>query len=100
MSAALAEETPRRKRRRSRSWVDRVQVILKPYIRMRLDPMAAEAGMSTPLFARELILEAMEARGYPRQKLLADWHVAMSEAALNDERHPYALDGHEEDDDE
>lgn len=93
MSAALMElnqETPRRKVNR-RTEKDRVQVLLKPHIRNRVSKIAEAEGFdSLGLMARELILEALAARGFDVKTMLAEWHAEMSACALNGETHPFA----------
>lgn len=98
MSAALMETEPseapaprRRKKVNRRTEKDRVQVLLKPHVRLAVATVAEEAGLdSLGLMGRELILEALAARGYDANTMLANWHREMSEYALRGETHPFA----------
>ena len=93
MSAAIMTEPTRRRRNppNRRTKADRVQVLLKPHIRMEMTALAeAEGFSSVGLLGRQLIKEALAARGLTEQVMLSKWHAAMSEAALEGTTHPFA----------
>lgn len=94
MSAAVVEidpQRPKKKKVNRRTGKDRIQVLLKPHIRMRMSRMAEDEGFdSLGLFGRQLIMEALEARGFPANRLLSDWHAELSLAAQEGEQHPFA----------
>lgn len=93
MSAAVAEKEPRLTKSKKKMR-DRVVLALRPHIRMRVDAMAKEAEMTPPLFTRLLVMEALEARGYPPHVLMADWHDAISASLREGKKHPYSLDAY------
>lgn len=90
MTAGVLEKDvsePKKKRGR-----DRMGVMLKPHVRMRLDRMAEDEDQSQMGMIRTLVLEALAARGYPENVLLADWHEEISESLRSGTPHPYSLD--------
>lgn len=98
MSAAILEnamseapEKPKRRKVNRRTEKDRVQVLLKPHVRNRVAKLAEDEGLdSLGLMGRQLIMEALAARGFDVNTMLAEWHAEMSEYALRGETHPFA----------
>jgi hypothetical protein len=91
MSAAIMEKEPRETRKTNKSR-DRITILLKPHVRMRLHRISKEEGLSYQLMTRQLVMEALAARGFTNNAMLADWHLEISEAVREGKKHPFGLD--------